>query len=103
MIQSPTVNAKPELESIAKGLQDDITYRIQQFFLRCDDDFDIVEQAGVLNDVLLASQGSVAAKRRSAVRRLRTEYTLREIGDRVGMAHQRIAQIERGADRSEKG
>jgi DNA-directed RNA polymerase sigma subunit (sigma70/sigma32) len=60
--------------------------------------------AAELNNVLLKAQGRVARVRRQAVRSMRASgFTLVEIADKVGLSHQRISQIESGADRKEKG
>ena len=68
--------------------------------------FDPVEQvilAAELNTAFLAAQNEVAEARRRAVRTLRMQgWGLREIGDATNMSHQRVSQIEMGADRKEK-
>lgn len=56
-----------------------------------------------INRELLDAQAAVAAARRSAIRDLRTQgFTLREIGDAVGLSNQRIYQLETGYGRKEK-
>ncbi len=56
-----------------------------------------------LNTALFEAQAAVAAARRSAIRDLRTQgFTLKEIGDQVGLSHQRIYQLETGYGRKEK-
>ncbi len=56
-----------------------------------------------LNTALLEAQAAVAAVRRSAIRDLRTQgFTLKEIGNEVGLSHQRIYQLETGYGRKEK-
>ncbi len=56
-----------------------------------------------INRELLDAQAAVAATRRSAIRELRTQgFTLKEIGNLVGLSHQRIYQLETGYGRKEK-
>jgi DNA-directed RNA polymerase sigma subunit (sigma70/sigma32) len=68
--------------------------------------FDPVEQVNLapdMNEVLLDAQKEVAEMRRRAVRTLRMQgWGLKEIADQTGMSHQRVSQIELGADRKEK-
>ena len=68
--------------------------------------YDPIEQvvlAAELNVSFLAAQNEVAEVRRRAVRTLRAQgWGLREIGEAAGMSHQRVSQIEMGADRKEK-
>lgn len=56
-----------------------------------------------LLDSLLTMQADAAEVRRTAVRQLRMEgWKLREIAEATGLSHQRVSQIEVGADRKEK-
>lgn len=56
-----------------------------------------------INRELFEAQAAVAAARRSAIRDLRTQgFTLKEIGDAVGLSNQRIYQLETGYGRKEK-
>lgn len=67
------------------------------------DPFTILIVSNFVNDALLDGQHQVAAMRRRAVRELRAQgYTLREIGEQIGVKPQRIHQIESGYDRLEK-
>ena len=62
-----------------------------------------VVEASNVNDALLDLQSEVAAVRRSAVRTMRASgLKLREIAEGTWLTHQRVAQMERGADRKEK-
>jgi hypothetical protein len=67
------------------------------------DPFDLITEANDVNDALLDAQAAVAALRRGAVRRLRSEgWTLQQIGDALGLKPQRIHQIENSYDRHER-
>lgn len=67
------------------------------------DPFTILIVSNYANDALLEAQHEIAAMRRSAVRDLRAQgYTLKEIGEQIGVKPQRIHQIESGYDRREK-
>ena len=60
-------------------------------------------EGNAVNEALLEAQAAVAAQRRSAVHQLQAEgWTLKEIGDALGLKPQRIHQIENGYDRHER-
>ncbi len=64
---------------------------------------DTVILAQAVNEALLTAQSEVAAVRRAAVRQLRRDgWTLREIGEAVGLTISRVAQIEAGMGRHDK-
>lgn len=64
---------------------------------------DAILLAQQINEALLSAQGEVAMLRRSAVRQLRGEgWTLREIGEAVGLTTSRVAQLEAGMSRHDK-
>jgi DNA-directed RNA polymerase sigma subunit (sigma70/sigma32) len=67
---------------------------------------DVWEQAALADAVnagLLNAQRDVARLRRSAVRALRMQgYTLKEIGDQIGISITRVLQIEQGYNRAER-
>ena len=65
--------------------------------------FELIDEANRVNEALLQAQADVAALRRAAVRRLRSEgFTLQAIADQLGVKPQRIHQIEAGYDRHEQ-
>jgi DNA-directed RNA polymerase specialized sigma24 family protein len=67
------------------------------------DPFNLLIKSIDANKALLDAQAKIGAMRRSAVRHLRAEgYTLKEIGDVLGVKPQRIHQLETGYDRTEK-
>ena len=90
------------IDNMLTDLRDEIDRTVVAFQHR-QDDTDVVKRSADLNQVFLDAQGDVARLRREAVRRLRRSYSLREIAEMTGLAHQRISQIERGMDRKEKG
>jgi DNA-directed RNA polymerase sigma subunit (sigma70/sigma32) len=56
-----------------------------------------------INEALLHAQHRLAQSRRLAVRSMRARgHTLQEIGEMLGMSHQRVHQIEQGYNRAEK-
>ena len=90
------------MNPIIQDLHDTITDILNRIELG----FDPIEQVKMahdLNQALLEVQGEVALVRRRAVRQLRMEgWGLRKIAEQTGLSHQRVSQIEMGADRKEK-
>jgi DNA-directed RNA polymerase specialized sigma24 family protein len=67
------------------------------------DPFTLLHKSNAASQELLNAQAKIGALRRRAVRQLRSEgYTLKEIGDELGVKPQRIHQLETGYDRTEK-
>jgi hypothetical protein len=72
--------------------------------IRSDDDVEAVNEAADLHQKLLELIGDCAEVRRTHIRALRAAgWSGREIGDACNMTHQRVYQLEAGADRKEKG
>lgn len=91
------------MSQIAELLEQQINAAVEKLAAN----YDPIEQVTLgqdLNQAMLDGQAAVAQLRRGAVRTLRMEgWKLKEIGDAAGMTHQRVSQIEAGADRKEKG
>lgn len=89
------------------ALRDDLDDTFADLANQLELNFDPVDQvieAHKLNQALLDGQGVFAETRRRAVRTLRMQgWTLKDIALATGMSHQRVSQIEAGADRKEKG
>jgi DNA-directed RNA polymerase specialized sigma24 family protein len=67
------------------------------------DPFTLLAKSNAAGAALLDAQARIGQLRRRAVRQLRAEgYTLKEIGDVLGVKPQRIHQLETGYDRTEK-